>query len=327
MLAPVVLFTYNRYKHTKSTIEALGKNPLARKSDLYIFVDYIDDEQKRVQCQPLYTFLDDEAWKNKFKQVNITYAKSHKGLANSVINGVSQIMNKYGKVIVLEDDIVTIPSFLQFMNECLDYYEDDLRVWSISGYAFPCDLLYQQKEELYLGYRASSWGWATWKNRWDLVDWQVTDYRTFKYNVFKRALFNRGGCDASFMLDRQMNGEIDSWAIRWCYSQYRQKMYTVYPTQTFVKNNGMDGSGTHFVSEGGSIAPTNDSNMQEIANANTGYKLKKLYKDRKTLRIVYRFVSGNVFQRTKKHFIVLTYHMGVLNYFLKAKKKYKTRPR
>lgn len=327
MLAPIILFAYNRYEHTRSTIEALGENLLAQESDFYIFVDYMNDEQKRAQCQRLYDYLEADSWKSKFRQVKVTYASQHKGLAHSVIDGVSAIIDEYGKVIVLEDDIVSIPSFLKFMNECLDYYQDDGRIWSISGYAFPCDSLIQQKEELYLGYRASSWGWATWKDRWDLVDWQVRDYRTFKYNILKRALFNRGGCDVSFMLDRQMKGEIDSWAVRWCYAQYKQKMYTVYPTRTFVNNIGLDGSGTHFVTEDGSVTPIDVSDVQNIANANTGYTLKELHKDRKILRIVYRFISGNVLQRIKKHFIVLVYHMNVLNYFLKAKKKIRSRIR
>ena len=112
MLAPIILFAYNRYEHTRSTIEALGENLLAQESDFYIFVDYMNDEQKRAQCQRLYDYLEADSWKSKFRQVKVTYAPHHKGLAHSVIDGVSQIMDEYGKAIVLEDDIVTIPSFL-----------------------------------------------------------------------------------------------------------------------------------------------------------------------------------------------------------------------
>lgn len=327
MLAPIILFTYNRYDHTRRTIEALGRNLLAADSDFYIFVDYIDDEQKRAQCRQLYTYLNEKSWKNKFRQVKVIYAAQHQGLAKSVINGVNQIIEEYKKVIVLEDDIVTIPTFLKYMNECLDFYRDDDSVWSISGYAFPCELIYRQPEDLYLGYRANSWGWGTWIDRWNLADWQVKDYNTFKYNVYKRALFNRGGCDLSFMLDRQMRGAIDSWAVRWCYAQYKNDMYTVYPIRTFVTNIGMDGSGTHYVREDGSITPIEDISEKQLEETNQGYILKRLTIDKKISRIVYRYISGNIFQRIKKHFIVLVYHMNVLDYFLKIKKRIRSRTR
>ncbi len=182
---------------------------------------------------------------NKFKKLQIEIASENKGLAKSVIYGVSKIINSYECVIVLEDDLVTSRYFLKYMNEALDYYKENKKIWSISGYNLPIEIPLSYKEDVYLSYRACSWGWATWKDRWDLNDWAVKDYDLFKKNRKSQRLFNRGGLDMSNMLECQMAGKIDSWAIRWGYSQYKNDMYTIYPVKSLIKNIGLDGSGTH----------------------------------------------------------------------------------
>lgn len=310
MRAPVVIFTYNRYEHTKKTIEALAHNRYADETEVFVYVDCMESDQKRETCKELYNFLAEQNWKNSFLNVQVIYAQKHRGLARAVIYGVSQVVNRYGKVIVLEDDIVTNDSFLGFMNDCLDYYELDERIWSISGYAIPSSRLYKMQESVYLAYRASSWGWATWKDRWDTIDWEIDDYRTFKYNIFKRFKFNRGGKDLAFMLDCQMDGLSDSWAVRWCYSQSKQGKYTVYPVRTYLTNIGMDGSGTHFSSA---------YCIAETEQANEEYRLQPLKLKSVFLREQYRWHSGNTIQCIKKSFLVLAYHTHVLNGILKLK--------
>lgn len=169
----------------------------------------------------------------------------NKGLAKSVITGVSQVIEKYGKVIVMEDDLISTEDFLQYMNDALNYYEKNQKIWSISGFNIPIKMPKDYKSDVYLSYRGCSWGWATWKDRWDKVDWDVTDYDEFKKNKRLRKKLNRGGRDMANMLDLQMEGKIDSWAIRWCYSQSKQDMFTVYPVKSRIRNIGLDGSGTH----------------------------------------------------------------------------------
>ena len=180
-----------------------------------------------------------------FKKINIIEAEKNRGLAKSVISGVTDIINKYGKVIVLEDDLVTSKYFLKYMNEALTIFKEREDIWSISGYGPNINIPTDYKDDIYITKRGSSWGWATWKDRWELVDWKVSDYNIFKSNREMIQEFNLSGKDLAPMLDDQIAGRIDSWAIRWVYSQFRNNMYTVYPIKSLVKNIGNDLSGTH----------------------------------------------------------------------------------
>ncbi len=245
MLAPVVIFVYNRPDHTKQTIEALSKNLLSKETEVFIFSDAAKNQKSLSKVNEVRTYIDSLAIRNLFKSVNIIKAERNKGLANSVIDGVSEIINKYNKVIVVEDDLVSSNDFLQYMNDALDYYESNDTIWSISGYNLPIEIPTDYKSEIYFSYRGCSWGYATWKDRWERVDWNVTDYNNFKNNKRLRKKFNRGGLDMADMLDSQIRGNIDSWAIRWCYAQSKLDMLTVYPIISRIKNIGLDGSGTH----------------------------------------------------------------------------------
>ncbi|EJQ64902.1 glycosyltransferase [Bacillus mycoides] len=245
MLAPVIIFVYNRPEHTIQTIEALSKNELARESNVFIFSDAAKNEESVEKVKVVRDYIDSVEEKKYFKSFTITKSEANKGLAKSVIHGVSEIIGKYGKVIVLEDDLITAPDFLTYMNDALDYYCNLDKVWSISGYNIPIAFPKDYKSEIYYSYRGCSWGWATWKNRWDQVDWDVKDYAEFKSSRHLKNRFNRGGRDMANMLDSQMEGIIDSWAIRWCYTQSKRNLLTVYPVKSRVKNIGLDGSGTH----------------------------------------------------------------------------------
>jgi len=245
MLAPVIIFVYNRPEHTIQTIEALSKNELARESNIFIFSDAAKNEESVEKVKVVRDYIDSIEEKKYFKSFTITKSEANKGLAKSVINGVSEIISKYGKIIVLEDDLITAPDFLTYMNDALDYYCNLEKVWSISGYNIPIAFPKDYKSEIYYSYRGCSWGWATWKNRWDQVDWDVKDYIEFKSSRRLKNRFNRGGRDMANMLDSQMEGIIDSWAIRWCYTQSKRNLLTVYPVKSRVKNIGLDGSGTH----------------------------------------------------------------------------------
>lgn len=249
LLAPLVLFVYARPDHTKRTIHCLKENKHAKESELFIFSDTYKNENKKQQVDEVREFIADVAEQNWFKSVTIFYAVENMGLAKSVISGVSKIMAQYGKAIVIEDDLETTPCFIDYMNEALIFYENKKSIWSISGYTDVISFPHDYKKDIYLSFRGCSWGWATWQDRWDLVDWDMNSYKNFEYNYYKRMKFNRGGKDMSAMLDAQMDGRIDSWAIRWCYSQYENNKYTVYPVKTKVRNIGLDGSGTHKVVE------------------------------------------------------------------------------
>lgn len=241
-LAPVVMFVYNRLDSVEQTIESLKRNELANQTDLFIFSDAAKHEAQAESVKLVREYIHKI---NGFKSVCVIEAEKNKGLAQSVITGVTEIINARGKVIVVEDDLITAPQFLSFMNNALDFYESEKMVWSISGYQFPFKMPKSYTKTIYTAYRSSSWGWATWKDRWETIDWEIKDYDSYKYNPLKIAKFCKGGTDLDKMLRYQMQGKIDSWAIRWCYNQCKQDKLTVYPVHSLVNSIGTDGRGTH----------------------------------------------------------------------------------
>lgn len=243
-LAPVILFVYNRLEHTKRTVESLKNNQYASDTELFIYSDNYkessDDKNKIIvdQVREYIRTIDG------FKNIHIIEAEKNKGLANSVITGVTEVIDKYEKVIVLEDDLIVSNNFLLYMNETLEVFKDNDNIWSISGYAPPIDLK-GYNQDLYIIKRGCSWGWATWKDRWNTINWSKEYYAPGVKDRKIRKSFNKTGYDMSYMLELQKEGKIDSWAIRWCYNQFVQDKYTVYPVKSFVKNIGTDNSGTH----------------------------------------------------------------------------------
>lgn len=244
-LAPIILFVYARPSHTQKTVEALAKNTLAKESEVYIFSDNAKKSKDNENVRKVREYINTIPEKDYFKKVTIIEAQKNKGLANSVIDGVTEIINEKEKAIVVEDDLITSKFFLEYMNNALDFYNKDEKIWSISGYNLPIEIPNGYEYDIYLGYRGCSWGWATWKDRWNTVDWEVKDYKKFKHSYRKRKIINRGGPDMAQMLDAQMKGLCDSWAIRWCYEQSKQNKYTVYPVKSLIQNCGLDGTGTH----------------------------------------------------------------------------------
>ncbi len=258
-LAPVAIFAYNRLDKIKTCIEALGRCELAKNTEIIIFADGFKGSKDQKDVEAVHKWLQEFAncsidtvidadysvCSDSFKKVTLNIKSKNMGLATSIISGVTGLMNQYGRVIVVEDDLVVSSSFLRYMNEGLNFYEDDNNIWAMASYGYDLKALKKYAHDVYLGYRASSWGWASWKNRWDTVDWEVSDYDELMSSHELQKKFCRGGGDLYPMLQRQMNGESDSWAIRWNYSASKQDMLTVYPRYGLSSNSGFDGSGTH----------------------------------------------------------------------------------
>ncbi|KSU82078.1 Glycosyl transferase family 2 [Fictibacillus enclensis] len=281
-LSPIILFVYNRPNHTSKTLEALKLNTLASQSELFIFSDAAKNSSQIEDVNNVRDIISDV---KGFKNVTVYNAEQNKGLATSVINGVTAIINKYEKVIVLEDDLVTSPHFLAYMNSCLESFELNNNIWSISGYSPELEIKNSYKHEVYLAPRGCSWGWATWKDRWATIDWNVEDYQRLKLDIRLRREFNKGGNDLAFMLGDQMAGRIDSWAIRWVYSQFKQSKYTVYPLKSLIMNNGMDFSGTH--------APNTDKYTVTLNNYKPNIPTK-IDMDSEILKSFRRFYNLNI---------------------------------
>lgn len=245
MPAPIVLFVYNRLLHVRQTVEALQKNTLTKESDLIIYSDAPKNSSVVAAVRDVRNYVKTITG---FRSVSIVERDRNWGLANSIINGVTTVVNQYGCVIVLEDDLVTSPHFLEYMNAALQHYELDPKAFSITAYNFPEQTMlipYDYVWDTYAAFRCCSWGWATWTDRWNRVKWDMEYYETFMRNREAQELFDRGGPDLTQTLTMQHEGRIDSWAIRFGYAHYANQMHCIYPVKTLVANIGLDHSGTH----------------------------------------------------------------------------------
>lgn len=247
--APIALFAYKRVDKLRQCVEALEKNIDADKTELYIFSDGYKGEEDKEQVGEVRKYIRTIVHKSIFAKVCIIERTHNWGLANSIIDGVTQVINKHGKIIVVEDDLVTTLDFIQYMNGALNYYEHCEEYGSISAYTYPINILKKYNKDIYVTRKGDCWGWGTWKNRWEKVDWLVKDYAEYINNKKKRKLFDSLEYGLDNMLNMQMNGEIDSWAVRWCYHLFKNCLLTVYPSRSRTLNIGLDGSGTHCEAE------------------------------------------------------------------------------
>lgn len=239
---PIVVFAYNRRKVLETMISSLKKNAEAPNSDLFVFIDGPkignDDDKNRV-----YEVRDFVRSISGFKTIDIRISDENKGLASSIIEGVSEIINEYGAAIVVEDDLVVQPNFLKFMNEGLRVYENNKDVWSICAYSDKIKVPKNYEYDAYFCPRSSPWGWGTWANRWNSVDWSFNNWEVWK---LKKKEFNKwGGSDCFSMLESCKNGLNQSWAIRFRFNQFLQNKLSLFPVKSLVKNDGFDGSGTN----------------------------------------------------------------------------------
>jgi hypothetical protein len=240
-LPALVIFGYNRPTHLRRVIDQLSRATLVSEIDLYFFIDgpKTDADKEMVakvrEIAASVTFA---------RSVSLAEGSTNLGLAESVISGVSQVLKNYESVIVLEDDILVSPCFLTFMVDALAKFATSREVFSISGYNYP--LKYRSGDpDYYLSHRSSSWGWATWRDRWKQVDWSCSTYEKTKSEKSLIQEFNRGGNDLFDLLTMQMEGKIDSWSIRFDYALFENRSFCLHPKLSLVENIGFDGSGTH----------------------------------------------------------------------------------
>jgi hypothetical protein len=238
--SPIALFVYNRPWHVRETIAALQGNGLATESDLYVFSDAAKDRRCVAAVQAVRDYI---RTIGGFKSVTIVERTRNLGLAQSVIDGVTMLCSKYGRVVVLEDDMITSAYFLRYMNAALDKYAMDDRVISVHGYLYPVS---QQLPEAFFLRGADCWGWATWSRGWALFN---PDGSFLLNELHRRGLVDEfdfnGSNRYSEMMQAQINGENDSWAVRWYASAFLAEKLTLHPGRSLILNIGNDSSGTH----------------------------------------------------------------------------------
>jgi len=242
-ISPVVLFTYNRPYHTQKTLEALSNNSLADQSTLYVFCDGPKKEMSTSDFRNHQLVKKIIRAKYPFKEVTIFERENNVGLANNIIEGVTYVINKFGKVIVLEDDIVTSPGFLTFMNEALRIYGEEDKVMHISGFMYPIKYNFLLPKNFFL-YSMNCWGWATWKRSWDNA---VFDFNELKTQLLKIDLknFDNVNYNAWDQIEKNISGELKTWAVAWYSSIYLNNGLCLFPNKSLVKNIGYDNTGTH----------------------------------------------------------------------------------
>jgi len=238
--APIVLFVYNRPWHVQKTVEALQANYLAKESDLFIFSDGAKNGKDREAVNEVRGLIRGIL---AFRRVEIIESPVNKGLSSSIVAGVTSVITQYGKIIVLEDDMVTSPYFLLYMNDALELYRDEEGVISAHGYLYP---LRVELPETFLLKGADCWGWGTWKRGWDLFnpDGKFLLSEILRHKL-EREFDMNGNYPYTAMLWDNVHGKKDSWAIRWYASAFLNKRLTLYPGKSLVQNVGNDSSGTH----------------------------------------------------------------------------------
>lgn len=240
--APIIIFAFNRLTSLKNTIASVLQNTESSESDLFVFVDgarkYKEGEIEQVKAVQEYVKSI-----SGFKSLTYTFSENNKGLGSSIISGVTEVIKMYGRAIVLEDDLILSRNCLSYMNSGLELYEKNKDVFSICGYTNKIKVPKNYTYDSYFCVRSSSWGWATWLDRWESVDWELKDWK--RYENMKIDFNKWGGSDCFDMLRGWKEGRNKSWAIRFCFAQFQQNKLTLFPIISKINNEGFDGNGTN----------------------------------------------------------------------------------
>jgi len=256
-MAPILVVGYNRASHLRATVAALINNPESENSPLYVTIDAPVDKNDHEAVNQMVADLG--RIEHRFNSVSITIRDRHLGLGTNITRSISEVLADHEKVIVLEDDLVTTPSFLAYMNAALNHYAQEKQIWHIAGYSLIDDE--SRANEVYLMRQMICWGWATWRDRWShynkdsaaLISW---------FSDAARYEFTLGGVTDSWeqVLDNKA-GRLDTWAVFWNATIFMNSGLCVNPYLSYVRNIGLDGSGTH------TLGPTKA--LKEIRPLNT----------------------------------------------------------
>lgn len=302
-LAPIVLFVYNRPVHTLQTLEALANNTLANESVLYIYADGIRDgtDNKTTEAiQETRKILKQKQW---CRNVYIIESEKNKGLATSILEGVTNILNKYGKIIVLEDDIITSTGFLKYMNDALDMYEREEKVMHVSSFV-PVTRGAQKLPDIYFLHFMSCWGWGTWKRAWNLL---ITDIEYLYTELPKQPNFKDFNLNESVNMFSQIlrnrNKTLDTWAIKWYSTIFLNEGLCLYPKISLSKNIGiLDQSGENCIC---------DDNRYEVILAQSQMvsmiKIEENIYAKKYLQRFYTYGNNASFRQIIKNNLFIVY--------------------
>jgi len=238
--APIALFVYNRPVHTQKTLSALLENDGFSQSDLYIFSDAPKKEEDVEKVNAVREIIKNIKGANA---IQIIESQTNKGLADSIIGGISHIIKKNGKIIVLEDDVVTSSCFISYMNKALSLYQNDDKVMHVSAYIPPIN---KKLPSTFFYNQASCWGWGTWERAWEKFENKPAELIERIKNTKRVDAFNiDGACSFLDQLEQNARGEIYTWAIKWQAAVFLNNGLCLHPNKSLVQNIGLDWSGVH----------------------------------------------------------------------------------
>ena len=296
--APIVMFVYNRADHFTQTYEALAKCPEAKNSILYIFSDGAKNDNAKPQVEQVRQTAKLFAEQKDFKQLILTESPENKGLAKSIIEGVTKVLNEHGKAIIIEDDNIASPYLLHFLNKALDYFAGDKTVGALSGYTPKISYHDKYSYDIFSSYRSCSCCWATWKDRWQNIDWELKHFPDFIADKEAVKRLSLTGNDRLIRLYRQTQGNGSSWSVRFGAHLVANEMLTIYPRYSYIQNIGCDETGTHSQSRDA------ESMDVDLSKAITNPKMEKVPFDTDIQKRLKKHYSGGKISDMKRSFAV-----------------------
>jgi Glycosyl transferase family 2 len=260
MTTPLAIFTYNRPQHIRKLFDSLLQCPRLKECDVYIFCDGVNTPDDRAGAQASREVVHEYA--RLLENAHVIERDRNFGLARSIVNGVTEVCARYGRVIALEDDFILHPSFLAYMLQSLDQFADDERIAQVAGFTFPINK--SPTPDAFFMPITSPWGWATWQRAWELFSWDTQSaLAVLDADPGLRARFDLdGSCPFADVLIQIHNGKLDTWDVQWYWRTFSANKLTIYPRQSLVWQNGFDKSATHTKSAWPGIQPPLEAFLQ-----------------------------------------------------------------
>lgn len=289
MLAPIVVFSYNRPNHLRRTLEALAKNDLAQDSVLYVYCDGAKADASEEQRQSVAENRKVAHLISGFREVHVVEREQNIGLKENIVGAVTEIVNQYGRIITLEDDVVTSVGFLRYMNDALEYYKDEDRVMHVSAYMYPHKCKLPETFFYYVPYPGG--GWATWLRAWSYYNdntQELYDYWQGKWDEFDVY----GGDYLSKQLKRNQKGMLKTWFIKWYAVMRKRNALTLYPGLSLTNNIGFDSQATNcYTTTKFDVEPTDYVHVSKVP----------VEVDKKACRVIYDFYQGHWYNKRRRN--------------------------
>jgi len=241
---PIALFAYNRPSHVDRALASLSRCSRLDECRIYIHCDGPRKPENLEAVEAVRKVV--RKWAGLLGAEVAEHAEN-RGLDPSIVSTVSELCSAYGSVIVLEDDLVVSPDFLDYMLEGLYRYRHVDRVYQISGYMAPVKTP-AKPDALFLPF-TNSWGWAVWERAWQAFDWDCPGYVDLLSDPVERKRFDlNGSFPFADLLRKCMQDPRGPWDLRYYYAVFRREALVLYPRQSLVWNGGFDGTGMHCLS-------------------------------------------------------------------------------